>query len=279
MGLYMKYLLPIAMLFSLTSCLEQPDMSNDDGPQASVSDVQNALSNAWGDNYPTTMEKGEFVFKTRTQKIQDYTPRLVFQEGVTISEKDRVANKFNYTFLHQTEEITNTGESKLSTTEHHMELDAPSSLMAQDVKTQSLSFGVQTILGLMQVCIKSEDLQKECDELAADKCDLRCHNLTVTETKVPVPELARQRENCAGVPNCELKMKNVAFDLILEIKKGNATEKQKVRYMTSISRDVPYMSRLMNYCYRGLVQPQGTSQKVLVTVCNDVKDFRPGTQQ
>ncbi|MNL47161.1 hypothetical protein D3C87_1699300 [compost metagenome] len=122
----------------------------------------------------------------------------------------------------------------------------------------------------------TEDLQKDCRDIGADSCSLSCHNLKVSETVIAAPELVQRREDCGGLPDCKMRKKNISFDWVLDVKRGSSIEQQKVTYSVGISPDAPYLSRLMNYCYRGVVQVPNSAQRVLVTICNDVKDFKIG---
>lgn len=281
----MKYLLPIAFALLMTSCLEKPTLSEEKGPEAAASQVFQAVATAWGDVDPSTIRQGEFSYKERVQTVQGGTPYVLLQEGVTVDSRsvDHQEKKVNYVFLQQLVEKVD-GEPTSSTTSYSLstnlpeEAVEPSSKMikAQDVKIQNLVFGVDIIASLAYACVATDGLRTECQNAGADSCQLSCHNLKVSEKTVPAPDLVQQRENCGGLPDCKMKLKTVSFDQVLDIKRGQSLEQQKVTYTAIISPDAPYLSRLMNFCSRGVVQVPNSSHQVLVTVCNEVKDFRIG---
>lgn len=288
-----KGLFSILVPLIMVSCLETPELSNDDGPQASVEEVQTALVQAWGDADPGSIALKEFRFLEREQRIQDYSPRLVYQEGFSITERKIAPNPGNpqendiyYKGIHQTNEISD-GESKFSSREENFAvacvpgltcpLPSNETLTASSViRPQAVVFGVEVILGLMQSCVKDASFVKACQEAKADACDLRCHNLNVAEEIRPAPPLVAQQANCAGLPHCEIRVRKVSFDLVVEIKVADSTERQKITYNIGVSPDVPYLSRLMDYCYRGLVKIPSSSQRVLVEICDKVKNFNWG---
>ncbi len=138
-----------------------------------------------------------------------------------------------------------------------------------------MSLGVEKAYSLIQQCAKPDGLDKYCQEqFKAESCDLYCSNLKVWEETRTPPDLIKDQENCGGLPDCKLKVKIIKFDSIFEVKTPSAIEKQKISYHIALSPDLPYLSKLVELCQRGLIQID--SSKLLVTICSKVKNFERG---
>ncbi|WP_413583456.1 hypothetical protein [Bdellovibrio sp. HCB288] len=294
-----KYLQRVALatvIASTLSCMKTPDLEDEFTP-ATAEQVTTSLVDSWGSVSPLTMLKGDFLLQETDQQIDTMNPRLVLQEGTTISEIAETAEKYEYTFLYQTAVITGDNSSQ-STRKQYRTVSKGNDLTAQsaglktlksvlakksDVTTKAddyeLTLGFERVVMLANACVMTDDLQKYCkEELKLDSCEIKCGNLTsVTEVR-PAPDLIKKQPNCGGIPNCELNVKKVTFDWSILMKTGTATEKQKVTYSISVTQDLPFFGRVLDYCNRGLVQIPDSS-KVLVTVCNRLTNFqRTGSQ-
>lgn len=271
-----RFLVVLLSLLVTTSCMKKLADSDDDGPAVSAESVQDSLIQAWGDVDPATIQKNEFAYFEREQKIQDEDPVTILQEGITVSDRQVGSDEIVYTLLHQINDLSN-GSSKLSTTEEQVSVDlsgtsamkemalAAQSLNKEDSGVQQTALGVQTMQSLVTACVKDTDW------------DVECHNLQYSETTRPAPDLVKDQANCLGLPDCQIRVRNVSFDLVLNVKNDDGTtSRQKVQYWVAVSPDVPYLSRLMDFCYRGLVDVPSLGQKVLVQTCSYVKNFKPG---
>ncbi|WP_413576971.1 hypothetical protein ACLVWU_02490 [Bdellovibrio sp. HCB290] len=288
-----------AIVASTLSCMKTPDLEDKSIP-ATAEEVAGALVTSWGVVEPLQMLKGDFILQETDQQIDTMNPRLVLQEGTTISsitEPPDDPTVFKYEFLYQTAVITGDNSSQSTrkqyrTVSKESDLTAKSTALAttksvlakkSDITAKAddyeLTLGFERVLMLAYACVMTDDLQKYCKEnLKLDSCEIKCGNLTsVTEVR-PAPDLIKKQPHCGGIPNCELNVKKVTFDWSILMKTGTAVEKQKVTYSISVTQDLPFFARVLDYCNRGLVQIPDSS-KVLVTVCNRLTNFqRTGSQ-
>ncbi|MGE5085796.1 MAG: hypothetical protein ACM3MG_05800 [Bacillota bacterium] len=299
---YLKYPLLLALTAGTLSCMKQPDLAENDTP-ATLEAVQNSLVDAWGTVSPLTMLKGDFVYQETEQTIDTLDPKLVLQEGITVSNITETSTEYDYTFLYQAAVIKGDNASQ-STREDHRSVvknttasDPTSALTPNNlseaalkvaqlnlhklssIKTMAddlqMTLGFERLIMLAQSCKMTDQLQKYCQEnLKVDSCEIKCSNLNATSETRPAPDLMKAQPNCGGLPNCQMNVKNVSFDWSILLKTGNVTEKQKVTYTLSMTQDLPFLSRVLDYCSRGLVQIPNSSTKVLVTVCNKLKNFK-----
>lgn len=270
----------------LTSCIKPP-VDEADKP-ASVQEIQKALIEAWGEADPLTMNTNDFLFQETEQKLDSNpTPFFILQEGITISKKEEMAEEFSYTFLYQNRVIKQGEEGKESTREDHRSVSKPKlslninptlepfkklKAMADDYQ---MTLGFERLYGLAYACAKTESMDKYCKEtLGYDSCEIECSNLNTSRELRPVPELIKAQPNCGGYSNCNYHVDKVSFDWTISLKKGESVEKQRVNYAVAMSPDMPFFSRLTEYCFRQLYPVQ--NQKVLVTTCTKLKNFKRG---
>ncbi|UYL10072.1 hypothetical protein B9G69_005710 [Bdellovibrio sp. SKB1291214] len=305
----LQRLLILATVAGSLSCMKTPELEDKVTP-ASAEEVSNALVDSWGTISPLTMLKGDFIYQETEQQIDTMESRVVLQEGTTISNITETAEKYDYTFLYQTAVISGENSSQ-STREDHRTVTKNNASSVQtsaakkvkssessalqmaksvlgkktsDVTTMGddyeMTLGFERVLMLANSCVMTDDLQNYCKEtLKLDSCEIKCGNLTKTTEVRPAPDLIKQQSNCGGLANCKMNVKKVTFDWQILMKTGGNTEKQKVTYTISMTPDLPFLPRVLDYCSRGLVQIPNSSTKVLVTVCNRLKNFQRNTSQ
>lgn len=257
MGLNMKQILTLlCFTFLLSSCVEKPELTEDHGPVVPATEVQKALVDAWGDADPLSIQVGDFVYLEKDQSIEDMPARVVGQIGLTVADRTETPQEVTYKLIRQINEITN-GQSKLSTREE--QIVVPNTTIQSDLKAQAI--GVQTLYSLLQACVPDQDW------------NVTCHNLKIKTEKGAPPSLIKQKANCGGIPQCEMTYKKVSFDLVLKTQTPSGIKEDKVNYSVVISPEAPYLARLMNFCYRGVITVSPSNAQYLVQLCDRVLNF------
>lgn len=275
----------VICLFAV-SCIKDPLAEDVADTATTPEEIQAALSEGWGQADPLTMEPNDFLFQETEQTIEnDKNPFFVHQEGITISKKEETATQFLYTFLYQSKTVKQGVEGSLSTREDHRTVTkqaAAASFIKPDLAAQNLKtfaddyqmvLGFERLYGLAYACTKSDSLDKYCKEqLKVDSCEIQCFNLKVTTGTMPVPPLVKEQPNCGGYKDCLWQTKNISFDWTISLKSATSTEKQRVNYSLTLSPDLPFFSRMTDYCFRQLFTIQ--NQKVLVNTCTRLRNFK-----
>jgi hypothetical protein len=96
------------------------------------------------------------------------------------------------------------------------------------------------------------------------------HGLKAYMTVEAPPELVRKRENCAGLPDCKLRVYNIEFDMVF----WDKGKPDRVHWNLAMSPDAPYLAGLLNKCVTGLAPLGGNQGEILVKQCMPVVDFR-----
>lgn len=285
-------------LLAGTSCLKRPALDTDNGPQATSAEVQEAILDAWDNADFNTTRKDEFLYVEQDNRISTLEPRVVYKEGseVKVRTVDNANQVVKYKFEIQATEIESSGSFKpITVIEDNLEVPItsptvtvpprqaqqtaafPDSVEALQKSMAKGSVGLYssgprnhflalyTIQNMLLACVKDKDW------------DVTCHNLEITEGMRAPPIGVASQPDCGGIHNCMIRYKRIAFDLVVNLKNEDTGEvkPEKVNYELVISPDVPYLSRLLDFCYQGMVPTQG--QKVLVRMCNKVKNFVQGT--
>lgn len=253
-----KTTLIILSILVSASCMKKEGFSDDNGPEVPLAEVQASLLGAWGNVDAATIAKGEFMYTEKDQSIEGMPAKVILQDAITVSDRKITPAEIQYTLIHQTNEITD-GQSKLSTKQETLTI--PNTL--NTVSTMQL--GILNLQSLLFACQK------------ADNWNVSCHNLKVSEKKEPAPDLVKKQANCGGIKDCTLNKKYVSFDLVLKTPLANGqTVDEKINYKIGISPDVPYLSRMTDFCFKGLVRVGSPPAPYLVTICDKIQNFKAG---
>jgi hypothetical protein len=277
-----------------TSCLKPPSLSDDNGPAVPVDQVQKAILDAWDNADFNSIRLNEFLYVEQDQRIATLDPKIVYKEATQVIGRVENTDTVDYKFLVRSQAMENGSFKPVTSFENDISVpkatpsltEAPTPAAEQAAfpnspealqksiangsvglragGTQSQFLGVLTVQNMLSACVKSKDW------------DVSCHNLQVSEGKRPAPTGVSSKPDCGGVPNCEIRYKKISFDLVVNLvdEKTNTTHPEKVNYELVFSPDVPYLSRLLDFCYLGMV-PTAT-QKVIVKICNKVQNFEAG---
>jgi hypothetical protein len=298
----------------LVSCIKAEELNQAEKAVDSTSVFQ-AVGEAWGPVDPETIKKNDFLYEETTFKVENQS-FIAQQEGVTVldstdfladNDPKKPARKLTFAVQRVTyKNQYDTGSASTVQDERSFLLASPSEqatansakLQAYEnvVKTslfpleglkarsdikpfsEGLELGYERMYMLAQSCFKPDQLNEYCQkELGADSCDIQCTNLKTSEEIRPAPKAMQTLEDCGGLPNCQMRVKAIAFNWIFILKKGNTEERQKVNYNVAISPDLPFFARLVENCARGLGSVPGSTQKFLVTSCTQLGKFKPGS--
>jgi len=285
----------LVVLIAATSCLKPPSESDDNGQEAPTIDVQKAIVNGWGSADFEEIKLNEFLYIEQDQKISTLDPKVVYKEASQVIARSETADTIDLKFLVRSQAMENgsfkpvtsiesdlsIGKSKPSVTSGEAATSAeqgtalPNSIEDLQKSMADGSVGLRSGNGLNHYIGKLNVINMLSACVKGPNWDATCYNLRVSEGVMSPPTGVSSQQNCGGIPNCQIRYKKVGFDLVVNLQgdDGN-THTEKVLYDMTFSPDVPFLSRLMEFCYQGMVPT--ASQKVLVKICNRVQNFQPG---
>lgn len=275
----MAALLPAAF-FIFTGCMKKPETTRDYGPEASLDDIQKAIS----DDAPMDLNKlkaGQYVSIDETQVVNTQIPATIAQRVDEITGFADLPTYVSLDFKVTWRDYVN-GAWKESTQPFTLAIGK-----GADVAATSSSKSLQTLTtsrSAAQVSIQS--LQKMD---AAAPLKVTYHNLKREIGRVPVPEIVKSHPNCGGVENCAagLRYLQVSFDRVIWESEDNGT---KTTFKITYSQDIPpyihdwddtstlYFTNQLQTCAQTwlTVSDGDQSQIVPVLQCLDVRDFKFG---
>lgn len=303
MNLKNVLLLPV-LIGCLTSCVKPPETEDKESTADEVFDV---VATSWGDVDPFDIQKGEFVSLETTQKVEtNPEPFFTLREGLTVSDRieDTANNATKFKFLYQFDILRGEVQSPQSTKEDERVYQRATTASASAKLLTSSAFSVNAelqqndfqafaddstmILGferaafLANQCYTSVKEQEACAEEGFDSCERKCVNLKVEEVVRPVPKLIQEQPNCGGYENCQWRTKMISFDLIQSFKLNSVTETYRVNFLATIVPELPFLARLLDFCYRQLltIKTQDPNdpmngRKVLVNSCTSLTNYKP----
>ena len=89
------------------------------------------------------------------------------------------------------------------------------------------------------------------------------------------PELASAKV-CPDITNCLIDIKKVEFDMLDRTVATSDGKPYRTHYTFSVSPQLPFLSKVMSYCVRGLMD-NGT-RKVLAEDCMSINNFSYGQE-
>lgn len=286
----------IGLALFMTSCLELPDLKNDDGTLASASELRAKFVWAWGEDAATKDFKDHFdgaainlnevVSLSRTVEIIGAAPREFEQQSMkmhavldSVDESGSPANEYRVAIVTASNSDGN-NQKPPAVTEHgylfpkdnspnvispQNFLKALSDVHAMSGEAPNLS--VHNMLTYFLACKPDPSVG----------WNPSCYNLRTWTSLAPAPIFLRNVPGCGGLVNCQMNVKHLAYDLVVEVKDdaNGATVRTKTLIHLQMSPDVPYLSRLTSLCFQGLGKYAGTPY--VATVCTDVIKFERGT--
>ena len=281
-----------------SSCVKSPTLDQQDtGVAVEALDVQKAVALAWGDADPALLlRKNDFAYIETDQTVQGYDPRLVTQTGITVSDRSISSDQtlVHHRVLFQLAEIDSNGHANTSTTAEDFDVTntlkpvtpvpaaSSSSVSAAELTSKMVKTLTTAADGSGQVrehalsIDVAANLFQICALSTPANVTLKCYNLVTSAEVRPAPDLVAAQPNCGGLPGCQMHVNNVAFDVLLTTTTPDGVSTQKIKFISSISPDVPYFARVLDYCTVGLVDVPSMGQKVLVKVCDHLKNFNYG---
>lgn len=311
----MKLGLIFIMLGQALGCMKDSDKKIVYGPEVPLDTVVSSLKNAIGPtDSPEQIAKNEFVAYETTRQIRGLPEiSLLSQTAITVVDKKVTTNQWQ---INNTEELQfydiNDPSKKLPKIirEDHQcwkksskelsdcEIDVAKNNFkkalneaasqsrqykewANDLTNSSrfFNFSFEDQIYPYKQMASKKCLFANSDNPNAPTCSY--HQVSSQKYKIDPPRAVKNSSNCRNIPNCQIDVTVVEFDEVNW--DADPVDGYKVHYKFVISPDVPQLSRRLQICKQGSVQvkipdkPIEEAPRFLVTFCDTVVDFIPGT--
>ncbi len=286
----------ILFLFANLSCMKVPNMEEDLGEPIKPEAVAEKMIVSWGNTSLEQVLKDDFLATEKTIKISNLNPNLTLRKGMTVTrlEDFNLEDGSPARYIHmlvQSEEIAEGQETRLSTREKRIGYQKESSRSTQSEQARATNvlneltrdLSINRKAGTVQQKDIEDEIQLTPYEMFRGLVFLcaqegvECFKLETQQIEEPVTSEIRQDPTCRGIPNCHWKLTYVQLVVFISTidPETNTESKSKAIIKLKISNELPFLSRLVEYCYEGITTYQ--SQKFPVSVCHKLKDFRRGT--
>jgi len=105
--------------------------------------------------------------------------------------------------------------------------------------------------------------------------DYTCYNLKYEDTVIKLPISLADKRICEDLSNCIIPVRQVEFDIVNQKQLvAGKPERAHVRFL--ISRKLPYLSKVLNMCYRTLALYGNELKPIVREDCFGVTDFTIG---
>lgn len=275
-----------AIILLAAGCMKPPSTAIDKGPEASCQSLDSKISDIQRPSV-LTIRKSEFAYLESTARIENFYPELTQQYAVTVMNREE--DDFMVKLMIQetlTEKVN--GQFKPSTKEgpayilKKSSTQSTAAISSQSGISQGQNLEVKN-LGVREIANPLKILGQTAAGGVSQNCQLQkdgkvksYNNLEVTDFDIPVPQAVKTRDGCGGLTDCNgpIKGKLLKFDRWVNDPNAGGKEMKVTTYLVTTSQ-VPYFATIFSQCvqYSWPVE----SRQVLVTSCDDVKDFKFGT--
>ena len=250
----------------LFSCQQNKKLEEDLGDKVVTEDYQKVVIESWGDTELTQMKKGDTASIDKLIGINNGALRPFYQKSMTITDVETKSDVTDFHLVIMSKESSDGGEAKLSTRERILSIknDSPANSSGQasqkDAEDEIQTTPFENFLYVVKLCSYSF---------------IECYKLKVENFTEDLP-LAMKKRSCDGFPDCQWSGKKISIVIRMTSKDPQTGAEQKINNIISfkIVKNMPYLFRMVEYCFDGLSEYQ--NQKFPVKVCQFITDSQQG---
>ena len=286
LGFNMKLLILITALFVITtqtSCIEKQNLEESSlGPPVDAASVEEAMADGVGNLDFNDVKVNEGNAATAATTFEDSQVVKVFNQTLIVDSivdnADKMTINLNYSkqyfqnsnssFSDVRYPIVITKDNVLSSLSNSGKVAVKSKLMSK-AKAETTAeiespFFLFSVYAYLAVSACRED-------------QVTCHNFKFTDSESLLNSQLAHPSICPNTQKCIIPIREIEFDLI-DHKIVDANGKpQRSHYTFVASKKLPFFSKVLSYCVRGLVDLGG--RKVLAEDCVNVNNFTVGSAQ
>ena len=283
----MKLTLFLFVFLVLSSCNQNKPLKEDLGNSVTADTYEKAVVEAWGSDDILTIKKNDYAYVEKSISLNYGPMRKSIGKAMTVTEITEEESVVKHHIVIQSEEIQDGTQSKLSTRERVLSVKRAASqtqtMMEANAKNSTnnqLKDQSSSDLGIGQLNVEDE-IQATPFEGFLDALNLcryktvECFKLKVENFEEDVPSEVKE-QNCRFFEGCKWRGKKVSFVIRVSYKEEGSDEVKTQNNIISfkIVNNMPYLFKMVEYCFEGLSEYQG--QKFPVKICTQVKDAIKG---
>lgn len=261
--------------FTQTSCLKKQNLEDANlGPIVNADEVESKMAEGIGGLDPADINRNESSNVTAVTTYEDSQSIKLFSQAINVNSiTDMVVSGTmitRFTLDYSKVDYLNSNQS-FNNFVFNLDLGhSNDTVESQSIKTRS------------DLSVKAADkvpffMYRAFIVLAAFACredKVTCHNLSVADSQLALsPDLADPRI-CSNTLDCKIPIRKVEYDLVDNNDLQADGQPSRTHYKFMMSSSLPFFSKVLQYCVRGLVQME--NRKVLAEDCISVNGFSVG---
>lgn len=256
--------------FTQASCMKKQNLEDANlGPAVSADEVESKMAEGIGVLTPDDINRNESSSLMAVTTYEDSQSVKLFSQSLIVNSIVSDTTKTTFNLDYSKTDYLNSNQS-FNNFIYPLEFGTASDVESQSVKTRS------------QLTVKAADkvpffMYRAFIAMAVFACredKVTCHNLTVVDSQMGLsPDLADPRI-CSDTLHCKIPVRKVEFDLVDNKELQSDGQPTRAHYTFVTSPNLPFFSKVLKYCVRGLVDME--SRKVLAEDCVSVNGFSVG---
>lgn len=274
LGFNMKLLILITALFVITtqtSCIEKQNLEESSlGPPVDAASVEEAMADGVGNLDFNDVKVNEGNAATAATTFEDSQVIKVFNQTLIVDSivdnPDKLTINLNYSkqYFQNSNSSFSDVRYPIVITKGNNALSSISNIGQNAVQSKAeieSPFFLFSVYAYLAVSACRED-------------QVTCHNFKFTDSESKLNSQLAHPSICPNADQCFIPIREIEFDLI-DRKVLDANGKpQRSHYTFVASKKLPFFSKVLSYCVRGLVDLGG--RKVLAEDCVNVNNFTVG---
>ncbi len=255
--------------FTQASCMKKQNLEDSNlGPAVSADEVESKMAEGIGVLTPDDINRNESSSLMAVTTYEDSQSVKLFSQSLIVNSivSDTTMTRINLDYSKT--DYLNSNQS-FNNFAYPLEFSHSSDVESQSVPRQQLTAKAADKVPFF--------LYRAFIAMAVFACreeKVTCHNLTVVDSEMGLsPDLADPRI-CSDSLHCKIPVRKVEFDLIDNKEIQSDGQATRAHYTFVTSPNLPFFSKVLKYCVRGLVDLE--SRKVLAEDCVSINGFSVG---
>lgn len=263
----------------LHACMKKQDLDSQDlGPAINSDDLQNKMSDSIGNLNYADINKNEISTFTATTIFEETQVNKRYKQDLFVTNVIETPAQLTIDFLFNKQDFANS-ESSLSNQPYKMIIEASNTTAETLAKAATIPRAIAKNVQAQGEAPTPFFLYRAYAYFALLGCredKVTCHNLKTETSKMYLrPELASPSV-CPDISNCLIDIKKIEFDMLDSSVATSDGKPYRTHYTFSVSPQLPFLSKVMSYCVRGLMD--NGNRKVLAEDCMSINSFSYGQE-
>lgn len=262
------YILLILSLFFQISCLKKQNLEDGDlVAKADPSTIQEKMEEGAG---------GFNQFSARINESSSMSATVTFADSQNVPNYDQVLTIDSYV-VSGTKVIFNLNYSKTNYSDSSGSFSNEPYKWDPNVTLSATSLS-QKLTAVQKSVVSRPTFLMDYYISFSEECrikDYDCYNFKYIDSSLKLPIALADKRICEDLNNCIIPVRQVEFDIVNQKQLvAGKPERAHVRFL--ISRKLPYLSKVLNMCYRTLALYGNELKPIVREDCFGVTDFTIG---